>query len=211
MNYIEEVILIGGGDYTKKVIRLLTKLNVKIIGYTDIMDKGSLFGVNYIGADEKVIYKYHDLKVVLCIAGNKKHHTRNKLIGLYKQNKAKFPTYFSSNAIIDETVSFGEGVVVFDGAYIDYGVKIGSYSVINLNTTIGHDTYIGSNCVISPEVITGGGSLIGDNCFIGMNSTINPYLKISNNCIIGAGSVVTKDCVEPGIYMGNPAKLEKSI
>lgn len=47
---------------------------------------------------------------------------------------------------------------------------------------------------------------IGDNVFIGMNAIITRNVTIGNNVIIGAGSVVTKDCLDNGVYAGNPAR-----
>ena len=47
---------------------------------------------------------------------------------------------------------------------------------------------------------------IGSNVSIGSNATILP-VNICDNVVIGAGSVVTKDIVKPGTYVGNPAKL----
>ena len=45
---------------------------------------------------------------------------------------------------------------------------------------------------------------------IGSNATILP-VRINNNIVIGAGSVVTKNLLRKGIYIGNPAKLLKKI
>jgi len=45
---------------------------------------------------------------------------------------------------------------------------------------------------------------IGNKVAIGSNATILP-VKICDNAVIGAGAVVTKDIVEPGTYVGNPA------
>jgi acetyltransferase-like isoleucine patch superfamily enzyme len=49
---------------------------------------------------------------------------------------------------------------------------------------------------------------IGNNVSLGTNATILP-VKITNNVIVGAGAVVTKDLLEPGFYVGNPAKKIK--
>jgi sugar O-acyltransferase (sialic acid O-acetyltransferase NeuD family) len=208
------IILIGGGDFAKKVIRLIEKIgSYEIIGYTDKNNLGDLFDIPYLGEDavlDSYIQKYPDCSAALCIAGNMKLiHIKEKLVSKIKLLGFNFPNLISPNAYIDKTVEFGEGCMVFDYSYIDFYTVIGSYSIINLNTTIGHDTKIGNLVTISPETITGGGSKIGDYSFLGMNSTIVPYATITKKCIIGAGAVVTKNCDESGIYIGNPAKIKK--
>ena len=209
-----KIVLVGGGDFSKKIIRLIKKIGgYEIIGYTDILDSGDLFGVPYLGEDsclEKVIYDYPACKSVICIGGNLRFTIKKKEIVSNLINLGfSFPKLISPNAEIDETAEIGQGVVIFDRSYIDFGVKIGDYSVINMNTTIGHDTRIGNFVTISPETITGGGSEIGNFTFIGMNTTVLPYIKINKECIIGAGSVVTKDINVHGYYVGNPAKKIK--
>ena len=49
---------------------------------------------------------------------------------------------------------------------------------------------------------------IGNNVSIGSNATIMP-VQIADNTVIGAGCVVTKDILEPGTYVGNPARKIK--
>ena len=51
---------------------------------------------------------------------------------------------------------------------------------------------------------------IGNNVSIGSNATILP-IEICDNVVIGAGAVVTKNIVESGVYVGNPAKKMKVI
>jgi acetyltransferase-like isoleucine patch superfamily enzyme len=50
---------------------------------------------------------------------------------------------------------------------------------------------------------------IGNHVSIGSNATILP-VSICDHVVIGAGSVVTKDIVVPGVYIGNPAQLKSS-
>jgi UDP-perosamine 4-acetyltransferase len=210
-NKQKQIILIGGGDFTKKVIRLISgQKQYHILGYTDIIDRGELFGVKYLGEDKSLIQflnTIEDVYAVMCIAGNIKLLPRKlELIQFYKSHGCIFPSVISVNAFVDQTVLIGEGVLVFDKAYIDFNVILGNNVVINIDSLLGHDSSIGNNSTISPKSIIGGGTKIGSNCFIGLNSTINPYLKIHKNIIIGAGSLVHKSLNEPGIYAGNPCK-----
>lgn len=206
-----KIILVGGGDFTKKVIRLVSQFNnLEIIGYTDIENKGDLFGVKYLGTDDGVRKKFKDISdygVIICIAGNisiiKK---KEELIDFYKNLGCYFPTIVSPKAYVDNDVEIGDGVLIFDNTYIDFNVQIESFAVINLMALICHDALIGYNSVISPKAIVAGGARIKENCFVGSNATINPYLEITSNVIIGSGSVVNKSIMEAGVYVGNPTK-----
>jgi acetyltransferase-like isoleucine patch superfamily enzyme len=51
---------------------------------------------------------------------------------------------------------------------------------------------------------------MGNNVLIGTNATILP-VRIVDGVVIGAGSVVTKDITKPGIYAGNPARMNREL
>ena len=51
---------------------------------------------------------------------------------------------------------------------------------------------------------------LGNHVSVGTNATILP-VTICDQVVIGAGAVVTKDIVEPGIYVGNPARLLRRL
>jgi acetyltransferase-like isoleucine patch superfamily enzyme len=51
---------------------------------------------------------------------------------------------------------------------------------------------------------------LGNRVSIGTNATILP-VTICDDAVIGAGAVVTKDIKEPGIYVGNPARLLRRL
>lgn len=52
---------------------------------------------------------------------------------------------------------------------------------------------------------------VGNNVFIGMKTIIMPGVNISDNVVIGAGSIVTKDILEAGVYVGSPARKIKEL
>lgn len=90
---------------------------------------------------------------------------------------------------------------------ITEGVKIltHDYSWSVLKRFSFHENPAGAIFGASGEVV------IGNNVFIGMNSIILRNVHIGNNVIIGAGSIVSRDCVDNGVYVGNPAKYVMSI
>lgn len=211
---MKDIIIIGAGDFAKKNICLIRRNKVfKIIGYLNPYNCGDLFGVKYLGNDEyleKADYK-NNLNASIGIAGNMiVLNKRNRIIKLLKEKNINVPYIIDRDTFIEENVELNEGVIVFKGSFVDFNVILKSFSVINLHSLIGHDVIIGENTVISPKCAIGGGCKIGNNCFVGMHSTINPYLEISDDVIIGSGSVVTRNIIEKGVFVGNPAKKIKS-
>ena len=72
-----------------------------------------------------------------------------------------------------------------------------------------HDVSIGDHNYISTGTLINGNVCIGDLNLIGSNVTINQGCKIGNKIIIGSGTVVVKDIMEAGTYVGVPAKRIK--
>jgi acetyltransferase-like isoleucine patch superfamily enzyme len=99
---------------------------------------------------------------------------------------------------------------------IGIGTKIQSHSFICELVVIGNNCFISHGVMFINDLFSNGGpargdkslwksTSIGNNVSIGTSSTILP-VRVCDNVVIGAGSVVTKDILEPGIYLGNPAK-----
>ena len=102
------------------------------------------------------------------------------------------------------------------GARIGNHTKVQSHSFICELVTIGDHSFIGHGVMFINDTFAGGGpaggdaskwksTVIGDHVSIGSNATILP-VSICDHVVIGAGSVVTKDILEAGVYVGNPAK-----
>lgn len=103
--------------------------------------------------------------------------------------------YSPRNVIIDEQkpwlIDIGNNVQITDGVRIlthgyDWSVLKVKYGVV-----------LGSSGKVK----------IGNNVFIGVNTTILKGITIGNDIIIGANSLVNKDCIEPGVYAGNPIRF----
>lgn len=106
--------------------------------------------------------------------------------------------------IIEDNVSIGCNSSIMKGmlesTIIGQGTKIAN------NVNIGHSVVIGKNCYISSGVTIGGACIIEDNCWIAIGTTINDHVCIKQNSKIGTGSVIIKDTIQNGFYLGNPAR-----
>ena len=139
---------------------------------------------------------------------------------------------FGSNVTIIEPVNLygcSNGDDSFVGPFVEIqknttigkNTKIQSHSFICELVSIGDECFIGHGVMFINDLFSEGkpangnkdfwkNTKIGNNVSIGSNATILP-VEICDHVVIGAGAVVTKNIVESGVYVGNPAKKIKEI
>jgi len=143
--------------------------------------------------------KIHDT-VVLNVEGL-------KVINSNDGSKIQFT--HTGNIIIENNVEIGPYCVVhrgtMDSTIIKRGVKLGAQN------NIAHNNIIGENTVFAVGAITNGSVSIGKNCWVSSGALIRNGISICDNVVIGLGSVVTKDIIEPGVYIGSPARYLKPV
>lgn len=99
--------------------------------------------------------------------------------------------------------------------------RVQSHAFICEFVTIGDDCFISHGAMFINDLFSEGGpakgrrdlwrpTTVGHRVSIGTNTTILP-VTICDRVVIGAGAVVTKDITEPGIYVGNPARLKRRL
>ncbi len=120
----------------------------------------------------------------------------------------KLVSYISSKTTYWNT-EVGENCFIFENNSIMAFCKIGNNVTVWINSILAHHAIIGDHTTITSHVAMGGNVTIGESCFFGLNSTIRNDIKIANNCIIAAGANIIKDTEPFGVYMGNPASLQK--
>ena len=139
---------------------------------------------------------------------------------------------FGSNVTIIEPVNL-YGCSIGDGSFVGPFVEIQKNTTIGKNTkiqshsficelvSIGDECFIGHGVMFINDLFSEGkpangnkdfwkNTKIGNNVSIGSNATILP-VEICDHVVIGAGAVVTKNIVESGVYVGNPAKKIKEL
>ena len=121
----------------------------------------------------------------------------------------------------------GDGVFVGPFTEIQSNVTIGARSRVQSHAficelvTIGEDCFVGHGVMfVNDRFATGGPArgrkelwqktVIGNRVSLGSNATIMP-VAICDDAVIGAGAVVTRDINAPGIYVGSPARLLRSL
>ena len=138
---------------------------------------------------------------------------------------------FGEDVIVVQPVNL-YGCAIGDGSFIgpfveiQKGVTIGkrcriqSHSFICELVTIGDDCFISHGAMFINDTFVSGGPAgkpelwrstnLGNRISVGTNATILP-VTICDRAVIGAGAVVTKDITLAGVYVGNPARLLRTV
>ena len=134
--------------------------------------------------------------------------------------------------VIGRGSKIGNFVTIKQGVVIGFNVRIDDYCYLNGPCRVGDNSHIKARSIVAPgfvimeNVLFGGNvvttrskqvkadkdgegyetTTVGSGVQVGSNATIISGSHICDNATIGAGAVVTKPIVEPGLYVGNPAK-----
>jgi sugar O-acyltransferase (sialic acid O-acetyltransferase NeuD family) len=210
MNQRTKIVVVGGGGHAKVLISILRKLGTfDLVGYTDVEDRGTIFGVPFLGTDDilKELRSQHaSLSGFIGLGAVRVTDKRKQLWNRLIREGFDLPAVVSADAVVNEDVSIGEGTVVLDGAVINSGSRIGRNCVINTNCTVEHDCEIADHAHVASGATLGGGVKVGENSMVGAGATVIQCVSICPDCMVGAGAVVIKDISEPGVYVGNPAR-----
>lgn len=188
--------LFGYGGHSKEVA---VQMNQELTFFVDD---------EYVTEETKPISKFDPNKYLIMIAISDPK-TREKIVDSLPK-KTKYFTFIHPTALImSDDVKIGEGS--FIGAYsiLTTNIKLGLHTILNRGNQVGHDTIIGDYFSAMPGSIVSGNVKIGERCYLGTNSTIIEKKNISSDTLIGANSVVVKDIMQPGTYVGTPVKKIK--
>jgi acetyltransferase-like isoleucine patch superfamily enzyme len=122
---------------------------------------------------------------------------------------------------LGDDVFVGPFVEIQDSVVIGARSRIQSHSFICQLVSVGEDCFVGHGVMFINDLFSRGGpargdkqlyrpTKIGNRVSIGSNATILP-VEICDDVVIGAGAVVTKSITRPGVYVGNPAKLQRPL
>jgi sugar O-acyltransferase (sialic acid O-acetyltransferase NeuD family) len=119
-----------------------------------------------------------------------------------------FATFIHSSCIVDSTAKIGKGVVVFPFTILYMNSIVEDDVFIQIRSYV-TDSIVKKHTMISGTVSIAGHCEVGECCNLGISTTLINDVKICNFVTTGGGAVVTRDIIEPGVYVGLPAKKIK--
>ncbi|MDD6160253.1 MAG: acetyltransferase [Oscillospiraceae bacterium] len=197
---MNRLVIVGASGHGKVVADIAVKIGYKEIVFLD---------------DDDTIHKCTGFPVIGKTAqiseleGDKIIAIGNAQVRQRIQSGVDVVTLIHPDAVIGRNVEIGVGTVIMPGAVINSDAKIGQGCIINTCASVDHDCVLGDFVHIAVGAHVAGTVKIGERTWIGAGATVSNNVNICADCMIGAGAVVIRNIVEPGTYVGCPARRKQ--
>jgi sugar O-acyltransferase (sialic acid O-acetyltransferase NeuD family) len=209
----KKLAIIGSGDLGVQIAHfaLLGHHYTKVVFFDDFNFHGHKNGLEIIGgtADIEQAYKNKQFDELIMGFGYKHMEVRKKMFDNFQSLNIPFGTIIHSTAWVDPTATIKSGCVIYPSCSIDAHSIVDHNTVLNIACTIAHDTTVGRHCFLSPRVAIAGFVNVQEQSILGINSTVIDNITIAPRTQIGAGTIVIRNILESGVYVGNPARRIK--
>ena len=207
------MIIVGAKGHAKEVMEVIYETN-------DLLEQVLLFDDLNTGAlpkslehlplicstKEAQVELVKNKKFILGLGGT---FPRSKMAERFGLIGGELTSIISKRALVSKSATLERGVNIMPFSAIFGDVTIGIGVLINSYASVHHDSKIADFAELSPGCKILGRCIVGKLSSIGSNAVVLPDVEIGERVVIGAGSVVTRDLVEPGTYIGAPAKKIK--
>lgn len=212
MNKFGSVFIIGAGGFAREIESILRMdwdvayHNVHFLVDPEYLESARKM-VNTDGFIDRVrvfgyLENYQDSDCVLAIGDpwvRKKVYDKGAIM-LY------FPAITAKSVFVGKNVDVGQGFIACQNTVFTCDIKIGKHCYFNSNSVVSHDCRIGDFVTVLAGAKISGNVTIGNRVYIGSNAVIKEGVTICDDVTIGANAFVGKDILEPGTYVGVPAK-----
>ncbi len=205
-----KLVLVGGGGHCKACIDVIElEGKYEIAGILDVNERigQKILGYDIIGNDDEIPNLINDGVHFLITVGHMGITSlRNHLFRLIDDNGGVFATIISPLAHVSKHAIIRRGTIVLHFAIISTCAKINENCIINNHALVEHDVIIGCDTHISTGAKINGNCCVGECCFIGSGTIINQGIELCSNVLVGSASLIRKDIVIEGKYVGNPLR-----
>ncbi|UNM89966.1 acetyltransferase [Vagococcus sp. CY52-2] len=202
---MEELIIIGSGGHGKVCAEIAESMNKwKTISFLDdsFPSARKCLDFDIIGKTcDMENYTSHDFFVAI---GD--NSVREKFFEELTLLKCNIVSLIHPTSYISKYCSIGNGTSIHQNVVINTDSTIGKGCIINTGTIVEHENIISDFVHLSPHVSLGGRVSVGKKTWIGIGSTVINDIKLIHNVMIGASSLVRRDILKSGIYVGNPIR-----
>lgn len=208
---IKKLGIIGCGGMGRKAVQLVKDINLiepewELIGFFD--DDHATWGKTFEGV--KVLGSIGDLNQIAeefyCVCTISVPKIKRKVLSKIKNSNIRFARLIHPTAIIAESASLGEDVIIEAFCFVSVGTCLGNHVQLNCYCGIGHDAYVGDYSSLYWAVNLSGYSKVEEDCILGTKTTVIQNVVVGKGAIIGSNSNVIRDIPPNCTAVGNPAK-----
>lgn len=211
---MKKLAIIGSGDLGEQIAWHARNDNhYSVVGFfDDFAEQGTArHGLPVLGKVSDVLTSFKEgLFDELLVAIGYKHFEQRKNIFDTLVGEVPFGKLIHSSSYVDPSAKVGRGVVVYPGCVIDMKAQLEDNVLLNAGVVIAHDTTIGAHSFLSPAVKVAGFVRVGNCVSLGIGTCVVDNLLIGDFVRTGAGAVVAESLINPGLYLGVPARYKKA-
>jgi sugar O-acyltransferase (sialic acid O-acetyltransferase NeuD family) len=209
---MEDILIYGAGGFGREIACLLKAINEvePIWNFIGFIDDGVKAGhdnrYGTVLGNRDFLNNYSKrVAVAISIASPS---VLQMLVAKITNKNVWYPNIIAPNVRLfdPESVTLGEGNLIFFGCRLSCDVSIGNFNLFNGAVSLGHDVKMGDYNVLGPSTRISGDTKVGDQNFFGVQAIVLQGLNIGNNTRIGTNSVVMRNTKDNALYFGNPAK-----
>ncbi len=141
-----------------------------------------------------------------CIPAVGDNHGRQRLLALAKAAGWPVASVIAGTATIAPDAVVSEGCFVGHHAHVGPSARVGAGCIVNTGGIVEHECVVDDFCHVSVNAVLAGRSRLGKFVFLGAGATVIDGISVADDITIGAGGVVIQSLVQPGHYVGCPAR-----
>lgn len=117
-----------------------------------------------------------------------------------------FADLVHARAYVSPLARLGGGNFVGPMAVVGPMTTVGRFNFLNRGSSIGHDVVLKDFNHVGPGAVVSGRCHVGSRNFFGAGSVLRDGLTVGDGVTLGAGATALKDLIDPGTYVGTPAR-----
>lgn len=206
MEFMNGLLILGFGGHARSVADVALSLGVKQLRFIDSNARpNESFGGFPVLSDW--IQELPEGWSVMPASGD--NASRQLQIEQIAHRGWPLATLIAPTATMGFGASVGAGTLVGHHAHVGPMAVLGYGCIINTGAIIEHDCKVGNYTHVSVNATVAGRCRIGNRCFLGASSTVIDGVSVEDNVMLGAVACAHRNLVEPGTYVGVPARLLK--
>jgi len=219
---VKKLCIIGVGGTAKDLIDLLGLLSrtavpenqwdcIGILDDDEALQGGKYAGIPVIGKLADAASLGDDVSFAFAIGSPRTVGKRKTIFDGLGIKRERFPSFIHPKAIIEETASIGNGVIVFPGVVVSGSARVGDFNIILPNSVINHDSTLGDFTCLASGVCISGHVAVGNDSYIGANAALRDGIRVGAGSLVGLGSAVVSDIPSGCTAYGVPARVIPSV